>query len=48
MTETIVVAIGIGALALVFIYLGCLMWIRLELSDCLESGLVNIEIETHR
>lgn len=25
MTETIVVAIGIGALALVFIYLGCLM-----------------------
>ena len=26
MTERIVVAIGIGALALVFIYLGCLMW----------------------
>ena len=26
MTETIGVAIGIGVLALVFIYLGCLMW----------------------
>ena len=26
MTETIIVAIGIGILALVFIYLGYLMW----------------------
>lgn len=26
MTETIGVAIGIGVLALVFIYIGCLMW----------------------
>ena len=26
MTETMGVAIGIGVLALVFIYLGCLMW----------------------
>lgn len=26
MTETIGVAIGIGVLALVFVYLGCLMW----------------------
>ena len=26
MTETIGVAIGIGVLALVFIYLGCMMW----------------------
>ena len=26
MTETIAVAIGIGVLALVFIYFGCLMW----------------------
>ncbi|MBD5549900.1 MAG: DUF3784 domain-containing protein, partial [Lachnospiraceae bacterium] len=26
MTETMGVAIGIGVFALVFIYLGCLMW----------------------
>lgn len=26
MTETIYVAIGMGVLALIFIYLGCLMW----------------------
>ena len=28
MTETIGVAIGIGVLALVFLYLGCLIWIK--------------------
>lgn len=33
MTETMGVAIGIGVFALVFIYLGCLMW-KKEKSLC--------------
>ena len=41
MTETVGVAIGIGVFALVFIYLGCLMWKKEKIT------LLHMQIPAH-